>query len=74
MVKKVTDDHKAHGVTKAPVVPIPNVNVSDVESKPDPSSIDADSETLDAPDTSIPVADIGPNSLAQSMLKEVNQQ
>jgi len=51
MVTKVVDTHTVTGLTKAPVIPVPNVNVSDVESTPDPDHVDADSETIDAPDS-----------------------
>ena len=51
MINSVTDAHKQTGHTKAPKVPVPNVHVTDVESKPDPNHVDTNPETIDEPDT-----------------------
>jgi len=65
MIEAVTDMDSVKGHTKAPSVPVPTVNVEDVESKPDPIVIDRDHESTEAPDTSKPVSEIGQSSFAQ---------
>lgn len=55
MIKAVSDHAAEKGHTKAPAIPVPQIHVTDVESKPDPIAIDADHERTDAPDTTKPV-------------------
>lgn len=65
MIEAVTDHNAETGHTKAPHIPVPLVHVTDVESKPDPIIVDADHESTEAPDSTKPVAEIGPAALAQ---------
>jgi hypothetical protein len=66
MIEAVTDMDAKQGHTKAPHIPVNQIHVTDVESKPDPIVVDPDHESTEAPDTSKPVAEIGPSSLAQA--------
>ena len=50
MVEAVNDNHEKTGLTKAPAIPVPQINVEDVEAKPDPKIIEAN-EVIDAPDS-----------------------
>lgn len=60
MIESITDDHKATGHTKAPKIPVASVNVSDVESKPDPNHVDPNPEVIDEADTTQPIVEIAP--------------
>ena len=80
MIEAVSDKDKEQGHTKAPNLPVTQIHVTDVESKPDPIATDADHETIENADSTKPLAEIGPNALAQKgqnlsaeILAEVNQ-
>lgn len=64
MITAVNDMHDKEGHTKAPNVPVAQIHVEDVESKPDPIIVDPDHESQEAPDTTKPLSEIGPSSLA----------
>ena len=65
MIEAITDNDAIKGHTKSPGIPIPQVHVTDVESKPDPIVVDPDHETDEAPDTTKTPVEIGPNAFAQ---------
>lgn len=66
MIEAVTDMDASKGHTKAPHIPVNQIHVTDVESKPDPIAVDPDHESTEAPDSTKPVAEIGPSALAQA--------
>lgn len=87
MIGMVHDEHEKSGQTKAPKVPVPNVDVTAVESKPDPDHVVKNPETIDEADSTkkIPeredeVSDdkalskkAPPKSIRAEMLAEVNR-
>jgi hypothetical protein len=79
MIEAITDMDASKGHTKAPHTPVPQIHVTDVESKPDPIVIDPDHEQTDAPDTTKPATELGPNSFAQrvsmstELMAEINK-